>query len=187
MNYDAHFWENAIRKIRTKSVFIFIIHQLLATLGVMISANLVAFFLFAALKPLNASLFADHNVHQLLTALPYFPVQIGLALWYGWSLERRFQHRSMLWVWIIPLVILFFAFVDLPTVSSLSVPLRLSHFFGWGCRPENRCVDQVVITMPFYSSAAYSTAAFLSRRMMNVLGEGFGRRKASHLIELLIL
>jgi len=36
------------------------------------------------------------------------------------------------------------------------------HYFGWGCRPKERCIDQLVITMPFYASVAYSLGARLS-------------------------
>jgi Na+/melibiose symporter-like transporter len=39
----------------------------------------------------------------------------------------------------------------------------ISHFFGWGCRLKNHCLDQLLITLPFYSSLAYSTGAFLAR------------------------
>jgi hypothetical protein len=113
-------------------------------------------------------LFIDHNVHRLLTDLPYFPFQIILGLWFGWALSRHFRHRSMLWVWILPLALLCFAFADLSTVSSLGFRLRLMHFFAQGCQPENRCVDQLVITMPFYASVSYSLGAFLARRISKV-------------------
>jgi len=42
-------------------------------------------------------------VHWILTENPFYPVQIVAALYFGWLLGRRFQHRCMLWIWIFPL------------------------------------------------------------------------------------
>jgi hypothetical protein len=32
----------------------------------------------------------------------------------------------------------------------------------WGCQVKYRCEDQLLITMPFYASAAYSIGAWLA-------------------------
>jgi len=62
----------------------------------------------------------------------------------------------MLWVWVIPSLILCCAIVKFPDLkpedtytSVLEQQSRLSHYFGRGCRPEDHCIDQLVITMPF--------------------------------------
>jgi len=78
----------------------------------------------------------------------------------------------MVWVWVLPLAILCYSLVTarvlIPT-SVLARPgviqSRLSHYFGWGCQPVAHCLEQLLITMPFYSSLAYSMGAFLARKM----------------------
>lgn len=108
---------------------------------------------------------AMHYGHWVLTQNPYYPVQIGVGLYLGWLLGRRFQQRVMLWVWVIPLIILCYAVVSFTPewTSVLEAPAasRLSHYFGWQgsirghCR-DVHCMDQLVLTMPFYAAVAYS-------------------------------
>jgi hypothetical protein len=157
---------------RAKSVLVFAMHQVIGTWGI---AFLAAFGLtsllelipdFAAWKP------SMRGVHWLLTENPFYPVQIGAGLYIGWLLGRRFQHRSMLWIWILPLAALCYALLAgvilIPEWTSIlarpsTAKAWLLHYFGWGCRPRARCLDQLVITMPFYASAAYSLGALLAR------------------------
>src|SRR3954454_23894141 len=78
----------------------------------------------------------------------------------------------MLWVWVLPLAVLCFALIAFnPEWTSVlarpsTVGSRLSHYFGWGCQPRAHCLDQLVITMPFYSSVAYSLGALLARNAL---------------------
>jgi hypothetical protein len=110
-------------------------------------------------------------VHWVLTENPFYPVQIIVGLYFGWLLGRRFNHRSMLWIWILPLAILIYAFAATPTHSPWAsilarpdtVQSRLSYYFGWGCQLRARCLDQLLITMPFYASVAYSFGALRAR------------------------
>jgi hypothetical protein len=156
---------------RVKSFLVYAFHQLLGTWGV---AYLAAFGLFASFdmlpnlanwKPSSAS------VQWVLTENPFYPVQIVVGLCFGWMLGRRFNHRSMLWIWILPLAILVYAFAATPSLnprgSIFSLPdtlqSRISYYFGWGCQPRGRCLDQLLITMPFYASVAYSLGALLAR------------------------
>ena len=44
--------------------------------------------------------------YSLVSESPYFPVQIIFALTLGWLLGRVLRHRSMVWVWVLPLAIL---------------------------------------------------------------------------------
>jgi hypothetical protein len=73
----------------------------------------------------------------------------------------------MVWVWVIPGLILCYALVAAPNLSpdSASVLMHsdgmISRYFGWACQPRNGCLDQLVITMPFYTAAAYSIGARL--------------------------
>jgi hypothetical protein len=111
-----------------------------------------------------------HPLYWILSQTPYYPVQIIFGLGLGWSVSRRFQHRAMLWVWVIPLAILCYAVTTFTPewTSVLEGPStsRFSHYFGWEgsvrgpCR-DVHCMDQLVITMPFYAAVAYSVGGWL--------------------------
>lgn len=75
----------------------------------------------------------------------------------------------MLWIWVVPSAILAYAFVITNLNSSVlfhhdSIQERLSYYFGWGCKPREHCIAQLLITMPFYASVAYSLGALVARK-----------------------
>jgi hypothetical protein len=80
----------------------------------------------------------------------------------------------MLWIWIIPLVILCYAVLEIRTVTPHWIPSslqagagqsKLTHYFGFGCNPYNGlCLDQLILTMPFYASTFYSIGALLASK-----------------------
>ena len=160
--------------MRIRDFFIFVCHQLLGAWGIAYLAAFGLFSLFdmlpdtAGLKP------SMHTLHWLLTENPFYPVQILTGFYFGWFLGRRFPHKSMLWVWILPFLILAYVFVAGPIVSPWASVLlrpeslrgRLDFYFGWGCQPRrDRCMDQLLFTMPFYASVTYSLGALLARKM----------------------
>jgi hypothetical protein len=148
-------------------------HQLIGTWGI----AFVAYFLGVSLLDLIGQLGwhpSMRYLHWILTETPYYPVQIALGLYFGVLLGRRFHHRSMVWVWILPLLILLLAvdtnFALIPEWTSVLERFgpgqsRWSHYFGWGCRPSNHCLDQLDITMPFYVAVAYSIGGLLARKL----------------------
>lgn len=147
-----------------KSVLVFAAHQLVGTWGV----ATFAYFLGSSIWWL-ADLFGQTHSKRLLywvlTETPFFPIQICLGLYFGWSLARRFGHREMQWVWVIPTLLLCYAILAIPAHStSVLFPARtaLSDYFGWACLPQNHCLNQLVITMPFYVATAYSLASWLT-------------------------
>lgn len=151
-----------------KAVLTFVMHQFIGTWGIAFFAALALTTTFAGLEDFGWHS-AMRNLHWILTENPYYPVQISLGLYFGWKLSRRFQHKSMVWVWIAPLVILCGAVVtftpECRSVLEHAQPgqTRLSHYFGWGCKPRDHCLDQLLATMPFYVSVAYSLGARLGR------------------------
>jgi len=162
------------RKSLMKGVLVFVMHQFIGTIGVGMAAAILVSFSFILLRPLNPHFFTEHEASVLLRDLPYFPAQILCALWSGFWIGRRLNHRSMLWVWVIPLVVLACALlmwpmtpVDLSSVVEKASASRsvLSHYFGSACKPENMCLDQSVITLPFYAACSYSIGAFVARRV----------------------
>jgi hypothetical protein len=154
-----------------KSGLVFVGHQILGTEGVVWLTALGAFLLKRSIAGLHEG-WADSSpmrgMHWILTNSPFFPVQIALGAYLGWKLYRRWGHRSMLWVWILPGALLAYAIIAIPTFSPWSTSSAdtgpLSHYLGWGCQADNRCYDQLTFTQPFYSSVAYSFGALLARK-----------------------
>ena len=155
---------------RVKSLLVFAFHQFIGTWGIAFLAAFGLFEFFGILAEISPWKPSMRFVHWVLTENPFYPVQIVVGLYFGWLLGRRFQHRCMRWIWIFPLVILAYAFAAThrPYPSVLfppdSVHTRASFFFGWGCQPREHCIAQLLITMPFYSSVAYSLGALLARK-----------------------
>jgi len=156
---------------RVKSLLVFALHQVIGTWGIAVFAAIglsETFDLLATISPWKPSV---RFVHWILTENPFYPAQIIAGLYFGWLLGRRLQDRCMIWIWILPLAILAYAFATTPLVSPYasvllrpdSVQARFSFYFGWGCKPRERCIDQLLITMPFYASVAYSLGALLAR------------------------
>lgn len=163
-----------IPRLQIKSVLVFLMHQAIATLGVVVAAYIPTLILVDFLFPERPQFLSEHDVSRLLTQLPYFPVQILEGLCLGWALGRGLRQRAMLWVWVLPALILCYAFINPPNISpgfTSAVALTFrnksvrSHFFGSACRAdiEDGCLDQLTFTMPFYASAAYSIGALLAR------------------------
>ena len=156
---------------RVKSLLVLALHQFIGTWGIAFLAAFGLFELFDLLATISPWKPSVRFVHWILTENPFYPVQIVAGLYFGWLLGRRLQHRCMLWIWIFPLAILAYAFAATPLVSQYasvllrpdSVQARVSFYFGWGCQPRERCIDQLLITMPFYTSVAYSLGALLAR------------------------
>ena len=157
---------------RANDLILFVTHQFVATLGVLVAAPYVTNF-FRNFLSIFGWAIEKREVSWILSETPYFPAQVLLALFFGWLLRSHFRHRSMLWVWVLPCAILCSVVIAFPTTgqlalaqyASLSSPFRLSHFFGSGCQPTNRCLDQLLFTMPFYSAAAYSLGAALAGKV----------------------
>jgi hypothetical protein len=142
---------------KLRFLWVFPLHLLLSTVGVGVAAGFLTFAVSSSVR-----------ARWILTEIPYYPVQILLAFAIGFALHRWWHHQSMEWVWVIPFGVLCSFFVIRPFPLSV----RFDRFFGWGCRPENRCFDQLGITLPFYSAASYSLGAFLSRFFQRPDNEG---------------
>jgi hypothetical protein len=133
-------------------------------MGVVILTTMLTTIAFELPNPW-IHVFTRYDIYAALTATPYFPVQIVVALLLGWLVSDLFGHVSMLWIWVFPYIWLVEDFVRSPLVFGMSFQSRLSHFFGWGCRPVNHCLDQIGVTLPFYTAIAYSIGALVARTM----------------------
>jgi hypothetical protein len=152
------------------SVSTFIAQQFAGTFGVAFFAYLLGISLHDVWSKLGAK-YSMRPVYFILTETPYFPVQIALGLWFGWVLRRRLGHRSMNYVWVFPFLLLCCAILVFPARHSAygsifaNEPSAWSHYFGWGCLPKNHCLDQLLITMPFYAATSYSVGSWFASRV----------------------
>jgi hypothetical protein len=154
-----------------KSGLILVVHQIIATEGVIWLTILGTFTLSGSITEMHEAWAHSafmRGMHLILSNTPFFPIQIALGAILGGKLYRRWEHRSMLWVWILPGVVLTYAAIAIPTFSPWSSSPAdtgpLSHYFGWGCQADNRCYDQLTFTQPFYTSVAYSLGALWARK-----------------------
>jgi hypothetical protein len=146
------------------SVLVFATHQVVATIGILVLVNLATTAVADSLQYLLPR-FSIRYAYWILTETPFYPLQIAAGLLNGYLVGRRWRHREMLWVWILPTLLLCLAFAALRDIRALPLAARISHFFGWGCRPAVGCLDQLEFTLPFYSALCYSSGALLARRL----------------------
>jgi hypothetical protein len=124
---------------------------------------------------------------RMLAGSPYFPLQLLLALFLGWFFSRLLRHRSMVWIWVLPLLLLCYALIAIPTLvpnrrssDAQDIQNRWLHYFGPRCQPASSCSDQVLdqmmITFPFYLAVVYSLGALLGRKLPGVSRPATKRR-----------
>jgi hypothetical protein len=143
----------------------FLVHLIASTLGVTVTAAVVAYSVVLTLHPIVPSI-GSRTVHWILTETPYFPVQILVGSLLGFQLGHRYGHRVMLCTWFMPAlgVALLVLFAPLPPVVVSGVEItKAAHFFGWACLPQNHWFEQVGFTLLLYAAIAYSMGAFLAR------------------------
>ncbi len=148
----------------------FAVHQIIATLGVMVTTPFVLALVAPVLRFFGLSLSLAEG-ERILTGMHYFPLQAAFGFLLGCALGYSTRHRSAQWVWVLPTLVAFFLVVtnhhllDLGSTAAPFPSSSLSHFFGSGCRPENRCFDQTLVTLPLYSAVAYSIGALAGRKL----------------------
>jgi hypothetical protein len=152
-----------VHKLTFSDLLIFAIHQLIATAGVIVTTAFLTFHIAPNLPPVQGHI--NRGIHWILTETPFFPLQIGFGGLLSYLIYcGRFRHWSMVWVWVLPFLWLAAALLGLISgPSEMEQGSRFAHFFGWGCQPRFHCFDQLGFTLPFYSSAAYSSGALLGK------------------------
>jgi hypothetical protein len=165
----------------------FAMHQVIVFWVVIASAGILAASIFNVLQ-LFGWLNAKASFNWLFHGIDYFPAFTMLALALGWLLGRSLRDPSMFWVWTFPTLLLVHALVEIPTITPQLVSpafqagvgqSRFFHYFGWGCRLGNYCLDQSCFTRPFYAGVAYSLAALAAMKTFKppptTPGSRFGR------------
>jgi hypothetical protein len=153
-----------------KSTMLFLVHQVVATEGVIWLTILGSFMLNGLIVRVYegwSHSAGKEALRLIMTNTPFFPIQIALGAYLGWRLYRFCKHHLMFWVWILPAIALTYAVIAIPTLSPWSQSdetSALSHYFGWGCQAKNHCYDQLTFTQPFFSAVAYSLGALWAAR-----------------------
>jgi hypothetical protein len=151
---------------------VFLINQFLATWGVFLVAPWVLMFIGEVGWHLGLKTYMA-QYQWLLYGTPFFPAHVVLALVVGWVLGGTLRYRSMLWVWILPLVSLCTAHVGFPLIATGSamdyVPLGVSSRleYSWGYFGVH-FFQQVVRISMLYSATAYSIGALLALKAIRV-------------------
>jgi hypothetical protein len=157
---------------KAKFGLMFAMHQVIVFWVVIASAGILAASIFNVLQ-LFGWLNANNSFNWVFYEIDYFPAFTMLALALGWLLGRSLRDPSMIWVWIFPTLLLVHALVEIPTITPQLVSpafqagvgqSRFFHYFGWGCRLGNYCLDQSTFTRPFYAGVAYSLGALAAMK-----------------------
>lgn len=155
---------------KVTGVLVFLMHQFIAT-GILFFTGTMAVWAAADL-PRIIGIGIHQSFIRSVTRPPYFPAQILWAFFLGWSLSGFLRHRTMLWVWVIPSLVLGWLFIGFPNCpvplfrnACLDSPSAYSLFFGGNCTPGGSCLYQLYFTYPFLAATAYSVGALLARRL----------------------
>jgi hypothetical protein len=144
----------------------FSIDQAMSTVGAIaigvLIVLLVALLSAAFTKNASGGNFIDHVTEQRATMLlsqPYYiaPVLCGLVL--GALSGRFFRTRWAGWVWFFPLIVLLWNLLTWKGAGAPTTALYWKdvwmNYFGEDCG-GSECMYEVFVTMPFYTSVAYS-------------------------------
>ena len=163
--------KNTPTVLAAKRALILVMHQVLATMGVVLWAGLLTSIAFG-IPRLWGHFFRMSDTRRVLLAAPYYPVQIIVGLLWGWLVWKQSRHRAMLWVWVFPLLSLVIGVLDdltrtsnlYPGAIGLDFRITLMRFFGAQCHLEDHCFDQIGFSLPFYAAVSYAIGAWLALR-----------------------
>lgn len=143
---------------------IFLLHQFLSTIVVIVGSAFIVFSIISVLHHWQPGM-SNKTASLILTTIPGFPFQTMIGMLLGWCLMKSTRQSAALWVWVLPAVVMLIALMHGPVAEygahgSANV---FSHFFGSGCKPGDRCLDQIVFTLPLCTTIAYSLGAAFAR------------------------
>ena len=140
----------------------FILHLLIGTWGIVLVSAMLTFSLCSILHHWNPA-FDSREASSLLTGVPGFPIQVSLGVMLGFLIGKWTRSKAILWTWILPLVVLAAVIVFGPSNGASA----FAHYFGNGCRPADRCLDQLLFTLPCLAAAGYSLGAATAREIQD--------------------
>ena len=147
-----------------RNILTFLLHQFLSAFAVMVVSGIIVFNIGSVLHIWWPDI-NSHTASRVLTTIPEFPIQTMLAFLFGFWLFKWTGQKEALWVWVIPAIGMLILLVHGPVAeyglhSGVTV---FSHFFGTGCNPRDRCLDQIAFTLPLCTAVGYSLGALLAR------------------------
>lgn len=142
----------------TKTVLRFVAHQLISAEGLTVVCTILVSSLFSIAGA------SGRGASQLLTGIAGFPFQVVFSFVVGFVLWRYKHHDEMLWVWVFPILVLCITMLFVFGTRTSDMKLVLAHFLGDTCRSSEHCFDQLVFTLPCFTSVAYALGAFLARQ-----------------------
>lgn len=138
-------------------VGLYLLNLLVATVGVLLATGILLNVVLKPMEPLigHAQLFS-------VAKGPYYALPLVLAALAGYISYIRFTGNYRFWVWVIPAVYLL-------TKIVLWKPSSVMGDYGWGTALAHFFVGahpfypEEDVTVPFYTSLAYSLGALLGR------------------------
>lgn len=137
---------------------LYLLNLLAATLGIVL---VTGFLLNVVLKPLSPPLISHSQLFSVAKG-PYYPLPVVLAVIAGYISYIRLKGNHRFWVWVVPTVYLAIKIALWKNSSVLGDDgwgTAMAHFFP-GKQPYYPEED---VTVPFYTSLAYSFGALLER------------------------
>jgi hypothetical protein len=144
-------------KSSMRSVGLYLLHVLTATLGVLLATGIL---LNVVLKPLEPLI--GHARLLSVSKAPYYPLPIVVAALAGYFSYIRLKSNYRFWVWIIPAVYLatkIALWKPSSVLGDYSWGATLAHFFAG--TPRDHPEEDVIVS--FYTSLSYTLGALLDR------------------------
>jgi hypothetical protein len=162
--------ESARNNSKVVVALVFLMHQLLATVFIIFSGWPA--FTAVLLLPGLVGVEFHRSLINAVAGPPFFAAQMLWALFLGWSLGGFLRHRTMLWVWALPAVVLGYMYLRFPHCPTNFFPAACMEsrsaydlYFGRYYATGPSYVYKVWVTFPFLASTAYSLGAWLAGRI----------------------
>lgn len=146
----------------------FLIHQFVGTWGLFMTVPMALVFFLELGLHFGLKIYMT-QIEWVLYGTPFFPLHVVIALIVGWVLGGTLRERSMLWVWVLPLVSLGTSHIGFPLIGTgYSADYRFLAYSGdleysWG-RFGMHSLQQIVRIALLYIAAAYSVGGLLAFR-----------------------
>jgi hypothetical protein len=150
-----------------RNILTFLLHQFLSTIAIILGSPIIVFSVTSVLHIWRPEI-NNHVASRVLTTIPEFPIQTVLAFLFGFWLMKWTGQKVALWVWVLPAIVMLIMLIHGPVAGFHSGANVFSHFFGSGCKPRDRCPDQIVFTLPLCAALGYSVGAAFARSQKKV-------------------
>ena len=143
----------------SRPLVVFLRHLVLATIG----SVLLGYLPWLPLAVLNLIVNTPNPLDPLVSGpYPVLPNVAGLVM--GYLTNRRFRTKAAVFVWVPPLLCLTYSIATWKSYGGHSYWADVwANFFGASCG-DTECLYELLVTLPFYTSAAYSVGALFGYR-----------------------